>query len=231
MKIVIIHGQSHKGSTYHLARNLAEKIGGDIKEFFLPKDFDEFCIGCTTCFVKGEEQCPHHAKLLPITDALDMADVIILASPVYVFHVTGAMKALLDHYGFRWMAHRPEEKMCKKQGVCISTAEVAGTKSTNQDMAHSLFNWGVPRIYKLGFAVAATSYDGISVKKKQAIEKKTEKLANKIKKASQKKLNPSLKLRGMFAIMRLVQINGWNPKDMDYWNEKGWTKDKRPWRG
>ena len=30
MKIVIIHGQSHKGSTYHIARMLAEKIGGDI---------------------------------------------------------------------------------------------------------------------------------------------------------------------------------------------------------
>ena len=26
MKIVIIHGQSHKGSTYHIAHMLAEKI-------------------------------------------------------------------------------------------------------------------------------------------------------------------------------------------------------------
>ena len=28
MKIVIIHGQNHKGSTYLRARGLAEKIGG-----------------------------------------------------------------------------------------------------------------------------------------------------------------------------------------------------------
>ena len=33
MKIVIIHGQSHKGSTYHIAYKLAEKIGGEITEF------------------------------------------------------------------------------------------------------------------------------------------------------------------------------------------------------
>ena len=46
MKIVIIHGQSHKGSTYHSAHMLAEKISSDIKEFFLPKDFGEFCVGC-----------------------------------------------------------------------------------------------------------------------------------------------------------------------------------------
>jgi len=39
MKIVVIHGQSHKGSTYHIARKLAEKIDSNITEFFLPKDF------------------------------------------------------------------------------------------------------------------------------------------------------------------------------------------------
>ena len=39
MKTVIIHGQSHKGSTYHIVHELAEKIGGEITEFFLPRDF------------------------------------------------------------------------------------------------------------------------------------------------------------------------------------------------
>ena len=46
MKTVIIHGQSHMGSTYHIAHELAEKIGGEITEFFLPRDFGEFCVGC-----------------------------------------------------------------------------------------------------------------------------------------------------------------------------------------
>ena len=60
MKIVIIHGQNHKGSTYHIARMLAEKIKGDIKEFFLPRDFGEFCVGCTKCFMESEKKCPHY---------------------------------------------------------------------------------------------------------------------------------------------------------------------------
>ena len=47
MKVTIIHGQSHKGSTYHISKILADKIGGEVKEFFLPRDFGEFCIGCT----------------------------------------------------------------------------------------------------------------------------------------------------------------------------------------
>ena len=28
MEIMIIHGQNHKGSTYHITHNLAEEIGG-----------------------------------------------------------------------------------------------------------------------------------------------------------------------------------------------------------
>ena len=148
MKPVIIHGKSHKGSTYHIAHQLAEKIGGEIREFFLPKDFGEFCVGCTMCFIESERKCPHFKALEPITNAIDAADVIILASPVYVFHVSGAMKSFLDHYGYRWMVHSPEESMFKKQGVCICTAAGGGLKSTNKDMYDSLFFWGVEKIYK-----------------------------------------------------------------------------------
>ena len=48
MKIVIIHGQSHEGSTCMVARELAGKVGGETREFFLPRDFDCFCTGCTS---------------------------------------------------------------------------------------------------------------------------------------------------------------------------------------
>lgn len=50
MKIVLINGVNHKGSTYNIAKKLADKIGGEIKEFFLPKDFNNFCTSCKQCF-------------------------------------------------------------------------------------------------------------------------------------------------------------------------------------
>ena len=99
MKIALIHGQSHKGSTYHIARTLADELGGEVREFFLPRDFNETCTGCNRCFCSSETECPHYEKLQPLTEAMDEADVIIMASPVYVYHVTGAMKSFLDHYG------------------------------------------------------------------------------------------------------------------------------------
>ena len=229
MKTVTIHGQSHMGSTYHIAHKLAEKIGGEITEFFLPRDFGEICLGCTNCFVDSEKKCPHYESLSPITQAMDAADVIILASPVYVYHATGAMKVFLDHYGYRWMVHSPEGSMFRKQGVCIATAAGAGIKSTLKDMADSLFFWGVARIYQYGLGVAATDWDGVSAKKKAAIDKKTTAIAKKI--ASRNgKVNPGLKTKGMFYIMRMMQKNGWNSRDVEYWKAQGWTEKKCPWK-
>lgn len=229
MKITIIHGQSHKGSTYHIARMLAEKLNGEITEFFLPRDFNSFCVGCTSCFVKSEALCPHYEQLKPITEAIDNADVIILASPVYVYHATGAMKALLDHYGYRWMVHRPEEKMFHKRAVCISTAAGAGMKSTNKDMADSIFFWGVAKTYKYGVGVAAVSWDGVSSRTKARIEKKTTILAKKIK-ANEGNIKPTIKTKVFFLVMRMMQKSGWNEADVNYWREKGWLGKVRPWK-
>lgn len=229
MKITIIHGQSHKGSTYHIAKMLSGKIGGDVTEFFLPQDFNSFCTGCTSCFEKSEKLCPHYGKLGPLTKAIDNADVIILASPVYVYHATGAMKAFLDHYGYRWMVHRPEEKMFSKQAVCISTAAGAGMKSTNKDMADSMFFWGIGKTYKYGVAVMEVSWDGVKDKVKARIDKRTSVLAAEIKK-KHGHVKPSFKTKIFFNIMRIAQKNGMNKADADYWRKKGWTGKKRPWK-
>lgn len=229
MKITVIHGQNHKGSTYHIAHSLAEKLGGEIMEIFLPKDFNEFCVGCTACFEESETKCPHYEKLLPITKAIDDADVLILASPVYVYHATGAMKALLDHYGWRWMVHRPEERMFSKQAVCISTAAGAGMKSANRDMADSTFWWGVAKTYTYGVAVAETSWERVSEKKKLKIDKKLSSLAGTISNSTEH-IKPSVKTRIFFAFMRQMQKRGWNTADIDYWKDKGWTEKARPWK-
>ncbi len=229
MKTVIIHGQSHKGSTYHIAHALAEKLGGEITEFFLPRDFGEFCVGCTSCFNLHETKCPHYNKLAPITEAMDSADVIILASPVYVFHAAGAMKAFLDHYGYRWMVHSPEEKMFSKQGVCISTAAGAGMGSANKDMYDSLFFWGVAKIYMYGVGVAAIDWESVPEKKKRAIDRSVSSIARKILK-KQGRVKPGLKTRAIFFGMHIMQRNGFNERDVRYWKEKGWTENKRPWK-
>ncbi len=229
MKITIIHGQSHKGSTYHIAHSLAEKLQGEIHEVFLPRDFGEFCVGCARCFMEGEEKCPHYTQLHAITELIDDSDVLILESPVYVYHATGSMKVFLDHYGWRWMVHRPEEKMFQKQAICISAAAGAGMKSTNKDMADSAFWWGVGKIYQYGMAVNEINWQTVKDKKKSKIEKDMTALAKKVKK-NQGKVKPGLKTRVIFFAMSMMQKNGFNEKDAKYWKEKGWTAGRRPWK-
>ena len=229
MNVTIIYGQNHKGSTWHIANMLAEKLGGNVKEFYLPRQFDRFCTGCTLCFTEDEKKCPSYKELEPFTRAMDEADVIILASPVYVYHATGAMKNFLDHYGYRWMVHRPEEKMFQKQGVCITTAAGSGTKSANRDMADSLFFWGVGKIYQYGQNVAATSFQEIADEKKKKIEADMERLAKKILQ-NQGRVRVGLKTKVFFCIVRKLQKEGWNQADMDYWKKKGWDRDRRPWK-
>ena len=48
MKIVMIHGQNHKGNTYYIANKIVENIDieKDVTEFFLPRDLNHFCTGC-----------------------------------------------------------------------------------------------------------------------------------------------------------------------------------------
>ncbi|MFV0466614.1 MAG: flavodoxin family protein [Lachnospiraceae bacterium] len=229
LKIVLIHAQNHKGSTYHISRMLAEKISDSIVEFFLPRHFSDFCIGCTNCFMVGEEKCPHYEKLNPITEAMDQADLLIFDSPVYVFHATGSMKAFLDHYGYRWMVHRPEEKMFHKQAVCIATAAGAGMRSTIKDMADSMYFWGIAKIYRYGIAVRATSYEQLTQKTMTKIDRKTTILAKKIEKNS-RNVRPGIRTKLFFHMMSLVQRKGFNEADRKYWAQKGWTKQERPWK-
>ena len=88
MKIVLIHGQNHRGSTCMIARQVAEKVKGraqgetEVREFFLPEAFDEPCRGCYACFRGDLTKCPHYAKLEPLAEAMLEADLLILLSDI-----------------------------------------------------------------------------------------------------------------------------------------------------
>lgn len=228
MLITVIHGQNHKGSTYTVAKILTDSLGGEVTEFFLPRDFGSFCVGCTNCFERDEKLCPHYEKLKPLADAMKAADVIILDSPVYVYHCSGQMKTFLDHFGYMWIVHRPEKSMFTKQGVCITTAAGAGMKSAEKDMADSMFFWGVGKIYRLGFAVRAVNWKSIPEKRKDRIQRKVSRLSSKIK-SNYGRVKPGIKTRAFFNLMRMLHKKGFSEIDDKYWESQGWFGKSRPW--
>ena len=230
MKIVIIHGQSHEGSSCMVARALARQVGGEIQEFFLPRDFDEPCRGCYTCFKTELSRCPHYDALAPLAAAMLQADLLILSSPVYVYHATGQMMSFLDHFGTWWMIHRPMPEMSRKQAVAISTAAGGGMKSAMRDMADSLEMWGIRRVYRLGFGVQATKPDEIPERIRRTIERKTARLARRIQRNAGKQ-GCNARAKAWFALMCMAHKHA-APMEPDYgyWEERGWHGKGRPWR-
>jgi multimeric flavodoxin WrbA len=231
MNIAVIHGQAHHGSTWHLTKLVLDRFpDAHVDEFFLPKDGPGYCVGCYTCFLKGEERCPHAAAVQPIARALEAADLIVMTSPSYVLDVSGQMKALLDHLGYRWMPHRPHPGMFSKLGLCVSTTAGAGSGRTMATMRKSLEFWGVAKVFTLGASVAALNWEGVKPKKKREIERRAEKLAVGIHRAMGR-AKPGPKTRLMFlAIRHFIKRAEWNPADRTYWQAQGWLDRARPWR-
>ncbi len=232
MKITVIHGTEHKGSTYHIAQAFLKEFETEstsVTEFFLPKDMPAFCCGCFSCILKGAEYCPHRQNTSPIADAIQSADLLIFTSPVYAYHVTGQMKVLLDHYCYQWMVHRPDPCMFSKVALIISTAAGAGIKSTHKDIKDSLIFWGVGNIFTYGKAVAAASWQGVNAKKKEQIAKETKTLSVRILHRL-KNTKPSLKVKMLFFAMRFMhKTSNISAIDKDYWQRMGWLNEKRPW--
>ena len=229
MKITLIHGQNHKGSTYHIGKLLAEQFGNsDIQEFFLPKDLEHFCMGCYQC-IENEEKCPFYNEKNRIMQAIEAADLLIFTTPTYCMRASASMKAFMDLTFTYWMSHKPRKCMFSKKAVVISTAAGTGTKSAIKDVTNTLFYWGVPYIKEYGIAVQAMGWEQISDKKKKKIKEDITKLARKLQK---EKVHVGTKTRFMFHMMRMMQLNNWGASKMekDYWKQNGWLDKERPWK-
>ncbi len=122
----------------------------EITEYFLSKDCPSFCAGCASCFTKGKNIRKGFFYVNAIEKSLLVADLIVMTSPAYVMHATGAMKALSDHFGYRWMHHRPAPEMFGKRAVIITQCIGVGAKSTAKDIKHGLSWWGISKIGVFG---------------------------------------------------------------------------------
>ncbi len=231
MNIVLIHGQNHKGSSYHIGHMIADKVSAEkeITEFFLPKDLNHFCLGCYRC-IEGDENCPFYEEKNKIMSAVEAADLLIFTTPTYCLRASAPMKSFLDLTFTYWMSHRPRACMFSKKAVVISTAAGAGAKSATKDISTSLFCWGVPCIKKIGVALQAMNWDMVSEIKKEKLEKLTTKLAKKL--SNTKKPFVGLKTRFLFFVMSKMQSGGMSssPIEKTYWEENGWLAKNRPWK-
>ena len=238
MKITVINGTEKHGVTYKLKEIFLDALRekAEITEFYLPKDCPSFCVGCTTCFRGDQNKCKDAEYTQKIEKALLEADLLVFTSPAYVFHVTGAMKAMLDHFGYRWMPHRPAKEMFGKRAVIITQCLGGGGKSAAKDIKDSLSWWGVSDIRVCSFKLMSEiEWDKLPKKTVKQMTDKLDSVAGKVKKIDfSKPARTNFITKCKFYAVRMLQTNlgKTNPDytDYKYWKENGWIDNERPWK-
>lgn len=222
MNITLIKATNRKNSsTYNGAKYLISRLDsvGEVFEFTLPDDMPHICRGCYACLNGKEEKCGGFEYLKPINDAIAKSSLIIFCAPVWCFHAPGQIKSFLDHYGYRWLVHRPNFDMANKQAVIITTAGGGGMKSAVKDIKDSMDYWGVARTHTVTQSVWGTFWNDMPEKFKKTFLKKLDKTASKVMKHA-KNLNPSFKVKQLYAMFKFLHLSGKMWKiDNEYWKE------------
>lgn len=98
-RIVVLVGSMRKGgNTDLLAQAFAEGAGKDnTVEIVSVADYKvNPCIGCNSCFTREGNQCFQKDDMAEIYKKLKVADIMVIASPVYFYGISAELKAIVD---------------------------------------------------------------------------------------------------------------------------------------
>ena len=231
MKITVINGTPQKGITYHMKEMFLDHLReeNEITEFY-PEDIPSFCVGCKTCFLQGEQLCPHAAKTMSIWEAMLKSDLLVFAYPVYALRAPASIKSLLDHLCVHWMVHRPDAQMFSKTAVILTNSVGAPNGSAQKDVKTSLSWMGVSNVYTCGAVMMCDIiWNKISDEHVKMLERKTAEIYEKIKdlKPQRMKLRERIKFFACKQIHKMVLKNEKTPSlDNQHYINHGWIKAK-----
>jgi len=101
MKATIFNGSPRKnGNTATMTSSLAEKMragGADVSERFLYHMNVRGCMNCGACRTKdGLTECAIKDDVPGLLDEFLSSDIVIFASPVYMWHLTSSLNAFIE---------------------------------------------------------------------------------------------------------------------------------------
>lgn len=219
--IVAVNGSPHAGAG-NTALMLAmigdslNRLGHKLEVIHLVDYVIEYCIGCGYCIETGKCWVPDdHAAIL---DRLLGADAVILASPVYFFHVTAQMKTFLDRS--LALGHKPRPTW--KPGMTVSVSAGSGETHTVDYLAGMLRVYGA---FPVGCLTALATIPGGFIGK-DAIAARAADLAGDLARAiSEKRRYPAtdVDLRYYHFMSALVRENCGSimKSDFDHWEKLG----------
>mgnify|MGYP001624099009 CR=1 FL=1 len=141
MKTLILNGSPHKnGDTAYMVSKIKEKLDGEFEEIYLYDENIKPCIDCRYCW--KQEGCSIKDGMEKIYK--DNYDVLILASPVYMYNMTPPMFNMVTRLNWIWSNQyflNKEIVFKKKRGILVLAGGGSGEPRHALDMAKLVFKF------------------------------------------------------------------------------------------
>lgn len=184
----------------------------DFEYLFLSEMNLEFCRGCGVCIEK--KQCIIDDNLNNIIKIIDNNDLLLFASPVYVYRETALVKNFIDRFHYNHF----QPKYFDKFAVSLSVGAILGVNETSDYLDFNLRGWGFKVVDKLKVQVIEF-YKNTEYKNK--IKKQISKLLTKIKKNKLKITKKDLEIFKEHKYLINAYKNKY-PETYKYWQENNW---------
>jgi multimeric flavodoxin WrbA len=168
MKILVILGSPRKnGNSETVARTICDTLTKNLKAevdyIRVASHKISPCLGCGGCEKTG--MCIIKDDMLDLYEPIDLADIILLASPTYFYGLSAQIKGFIDRIQARWSRRyllkirtRQEEK---RLGYLVCTAATQGKKLFDGSIlvAKSYFD-AIDMTYSGAFVVRGVDHKG-----------------------------------------------------------------------
>ena len=98
-KVLVLSSSPRRGGNSDLLCDqfiIGSKEAGQLTEKIFLKDKKiNYCTGCGTCIDRGKN-CPQKDDMAEVLEKMIVADVIVMATPVYFYTMSAQMKTLID---------------------------------------------------------------------------------------------------------------------------------------
>ncbi len=102
MKILVLNGSPHvNGNTTAMVNAFkegAESKGHNVEVIQVGTKQIRGCLACEYCHTKGNGKCIQKDDMTQVYEGIDSADMIVFASPVYYWGISGQMQSVISRF-------------------------------------------------------------------------------------------------------------------------------------
>lgn len=125
-----ISGSNRIGNCYKIVQDL--KNENDEVIALAEKDI-KYCLGCSACTKGLEQYCAIKDDMQEIYHSMAKSEKIILVTPIYMNHITGILKNVID----RWNPYESHPELLKNKKIYIITVGQM-SEEENEEIANNI---------------------------------------------------------------------------------------------